>query len=110
MAGVIEWVVFGVVLAIHSLLAAVITRFFRIRMRTQAGWAIYTALVAPFVLLVTTLIAAGPLGIGPPLGGPSVALAVMIALPVTVGVTLDLLYVPAPEEYDLPEPDETPRD
>lgn len=110
MASLVEWALFGVVLVGHTLLAAVTTRFFRIRMRTRWGWAIYTALVTPFVLFVSTLIATGPLSIGPSLGDPALALAVMIAVPVALGVTLDLLYVPPPEEYDLPEPDSEPRE
>jgi hypothetical protein len=106
MATLVELVLFGVVLAVHTLLAAVTTRFFRIRMKTQWGWVVYTALLTPLLLLTTTLITTGVLGIGPNLGSPGVAVAVMIGVPLALGFTIDLLYVPAPEEYDLPEPKE----
>lgn len=103
MATVVELVLFGVVLAVHTLLAAVATRFFRLRMKTQWGWVIYTLLVTPVLLFVTTLLTTGALGIGPDLGGPGIAIAVMIGVPLALGFTIDLLYVPAPEEYDLPD-------
>lgn len=107
MTTAVGWVVFLLALAGQSLLAAVVTRFFRIRMRTVWGQWLYALLATPFVLLFTTLILTGPLGVGPPLGGAVTALAVMIGVPLTLGVTLDLLYVPAPEEYELPANDST---
>jgi hypothetical protein len=45
----------------------------------------------------------GVLGIGPNLGDPVAALAVMVGMPLALGFTVDTLYVPPPEEYDLPE-------
>lgn len=103
MATVAELVLFGVVLVVQTLLAAVSTRFFRIRMKTRWGWVIYTAMLTPLLLFVVTLIATGVLGIGPDLGSPGLAIAVTIGVPLALGFTLDLLYVPPPEEYDLPD-------
>ena len=103
MATVVEWVLFGVVLAGQTLVAAVATRFFRIRMETSWGWVIYTTLLTPVLLLAVTLVTTGALGIGPDLGGPGVAVAVMVGVPLALGFTIDLLYVPPPEEYDLPD-------
>ncbi|MEZ3114477.1 hypothetical protein RYH80_00860 [Halobaculum sp. MBLA0147] len=103
MATVAELVLFGVVLVVQTLLAAVSTRFFRIRMKTRWGWVIYTAMLTPLLLFVVTLITTGVLGIGPDLGSPGLAIAVTIGVPLALGFTLDLLYVPPPEEYDLPD-------
>lgn len=103
MASVVELALFGVVLVGQTLLAAVATRFFRIRMKTSWGWVVYTALLTPVLLFVVTLITTGALGIGPDLGSPGVALAVTVAVPLALGFTIDLLYVPPPEEYDLPD-------
>ena len=103
MASVVELVLFGVVLIVQTLLAAVATRFFRIRMKTSWGWVVYTALLTPLLLFVVTLVTTGALGIGPDLGGPGVALAVTVGVPLALGFTIDLLYVPPPEEYDLPD-------
>ena len=93
-----------VVLGVHALVAAVMTRFFRIRLSTDWGTVVYTRLFVPVVLFVLTQLFTGILGIGPNLGSPATVLAVMVGLPLAVGVTVDVLYMRSPEEYDLPEP------
>ena len=103
MATVLNLLLFGVVLAAHTLGAAVMVRFFRIRLNTQVGAAVYAALVIPVVLLVSTLMFTGVLGIGLDLGSPQAVLGVMIGVPLVLGATIDLLYVPSPEEYELPD-------
>ncbi len=103
MATTLDFLLFGLVLVGQTLLAAVATRFFRLRMETRWGWVLYTLLITPVVLLATTLLASGFLNIGPDLGGRSVALAVMIGIPLALGFTIDVLYIPPPEEYELPE-------
>lgn len=101
MASLIALTLAAVVLVIHTLIAAVLARFFRIRLNTQWGWVTYTLVVTPFVLTVTTLVAGAVI---PPLfDGPALLLATFVGLPLALGFTIDLLYVPAPEEYDLPE-------
>ncbi|MFB6305146.1 MAG: hypothetical protein ABEH47_08260 [Haloferacaceae archaeon] len=98
---VVELVLTGVVLAAHTLLAAVMTRFLRIRMNTRWGAVVYTLLLVPVVLTVTTLLF-GQLPLVP-LGDPATVVAVMVGMPLALGFTIDVLYVPAPEEYDLPD-------
>jgi hypothetical protein len=93
-----------VVLGVHALVAAVMTRFFRIRLSTDWGTVVYTLLFVPVVLFLLTQLFTGILGIGPNLGSPATVLAVMVGLPLAVGVTVDVLYMRSPEEYDLPEP------
>ena len=88
----------------NTLVAAVMTRFFRIRLSTDWGTVVYTLLFVPVVLFVLTQLFTGVLGIGPNLGSPATVLAVMVGLPLAVGVTVDVLYMRPPEEYDLPEP------
>lgn len=100
---VVELLLTGVVLAVHTLIAAVMTRYFRIRMHTRWGAVLYTLLLVPLALVVTTLVFSGPLAIGVNLGGPATALAVMVGMPLVLGFTIDVLYVPPPEEYDLPD-------
>ncbi|MFA9518204.1 hypothetical protein ACERIT_13480 [Halopenitus sp. H-Gu1] len=106
MASIVGVLAFLVVLGIHTLLAAVITRYLRLRLSTIWGTAIYVAFLVPVVLLISTLVFSGPLGIGVDLGTPTAVLAVMILLPGTLGVAIDVLYVEHPDEYDLPEPTE----
>jgi hypothetical protein len=103
MATVVNLVLFGVVLAVHTLIAAVMVRFFRIRLKTRWGAAVYAAALIPVVLLATTLVFTGVFGIGVDLGSPAAVLGVMIGMPLTLGATIDVLYVPSPEEYELPE-------
>lgn len=103
MVSVINLVLFGVVLVFHTLVAAVMTRFFRVRLKTRWGAMLYAVVLIPLVLFTTTLVFSGVLGIGINLGSPVTALGVMIGMPLALGYTIDVLYVPPPEEYDLPE-------
>lgn len=95
--------VFGAIVVGHALLAAVLTRFFRLRLDTQFGWVLYAMTLIPVVLFISTLIFTGLLQIGPNLGSPTVVFGVMIGLPLALGLTLDLLYVAQPDEVDLPD-------
>lgn len=106
MATVVDFVLLGAVVGIHTLLAAVLTRFFRIRLETQWGSAIYALVLIPVVLVVGTLFFTGVLGIGGGITFQSRALilAVLVGLPMALGVTIDVLYMTPPEEYELPEP------
>jgi heme/copper-type cytochrome/quinol oxidase subunit 1 len=101
---VVELVLTGVVLGVHALVAAVMTRYFRIRLSTDWGAVVYTLLFVPVVLFLLTQVFTGVLGIGPNLGSAVTVLAVMVGLPLAVGVAVDVLYMRPPEEYDLPEP------
>ena len=103
MLSIIGLVLFGIVLVGHTLIAAVCTRFFRLRLETQIGWVIYSLTLVPVVLVASTLVVSGVLGIGPDLGSPVVVFGVMIGLPLAVGITLDLLYVAQPDEVELPD-------
>ena len=104
MVSVVGLLVFGAVLVVHTLIAAVLTRFFRLRLKTQWGYVVYSFAIIPVALLVTTLIFFGvfPIGAGLNLDTPTL-LGAAIGLPLALGFTIDTLYVPAPEEYDLPE-------
>lgn len=92
-----------VVVAINTAIAAVGTRFFRVRMSTRWGAAIYTALLVPAAFFVTTLALTGALGLG---GGVFTdlgsTLAVTWGYPFAIGVTIDLYWMPAPNELDTP--------
>jgi len=104
MVSVVGLVLFAAVLLVHTLIAAVLTRFFRLRLKTQWGYVVYSFAIIPVALLVTTLIFFGvfPIGANLNLDTPTL-LGAAIGLPLALGFTIDTLYVPAPEEYDLPE-------
>ena len=103
MVSIIGLGLFGGILIGHTLLAAVLTRFFRLRLDTQFGWVIYVLTLIPVILFISTLVFTGLLQIGPNLGSPTVVFGVMIGLPIAVGLTLDLLYVAQPDEVELPD-------
>ncbi|RLM57049.1 hypothetical protein DVK02_04420 [Halobellus sp. Atlit-31R] len=104
MVSVVGLVLFGAVLVVHTLLAAVLTRFFRLRLQTQWGYVVYSFVLIPVALLVTTLIFFGVLPIGAGLNlGATALLGAAIALPLALGFTIDTLYIPAPDELDLPD-------
>ncbi|MCL9816470.1 hypothetical protein [Natronocalculus amylovorans] len=103
MLSVISAILFIGVLALHTVIAAVMTRFFRIRLETTWGWIFFTVFFIPVVLLISTLLFTGVFQIGVDLGAPSVAAGVLIGLPLAVGFTIDVLYIPPPDEIELPE-------
>ncbi|MFC7202593.1 hypothetical protein ACFQJC_03645 [Haloferax namakaokahaiae] len=100
MVSVVSLVLMGVVILFHTLIAAVMTRFFRLRLSTQWGYIVYSLLLIPLVLFFSTLVFTGVLGIGVNLGSPAAAIGVMIGMPLVLGFTIDTLYVPPPEEYE----------
>jgi len=102
MATILDVGLMAVVFGANTVLAAVLTRFFRLKLHTQWGSALYTAFIVPVVLVVTT-IATFSLGVGVDLGSTGAVLGLMIGLPMALGVSIDMLYVTPPEEYELPE-------
>lgn len=93
----------AVLVVIQTALAAVLIRFFRIRLSTRWGSLLYAVVLVPLALLVTTLVFSGLLGLGPDLGGPTAVVFLMIGVPLAIGLTIDYIWMPAPEEVELPE-------
>ena len=87
----------------HTLVAAVLTRYFRIALDTRGGAAVFTVTGIPIVLVGSTYVFSGLLGLGPELGSPAIVLTLLIAVPVGLGALIDVLYVPPPGEVELPE-------
>ncbi|MFC7174662.1 hypothetical protein ACFR97_15095 [Haloplanus litoreus] len=102
MATLLDVALMAVVFVGNTLVAAVMTRFFRIQLHTRWGTVVYTALLVPVVLVITTIVAFS-LGVGVDLGSAGAVLGLMVGLPMALGVTIDVLYVPAPDEYELPD-------
>ena len=89
--------------AAHTLVAAVLTRYFRIALDTRGGVAVFTLTGIPVVLLASTYVFSGLLGLGPGLGSPAIVLTLLVAVPVGLGALVDVLYVPPPDDVELPE-------
>ena len=96
-------VVVGVLVGLHTLAAAVGTRLLRVRLTTAWGPVVLALTLLPILLVASTLAVGGGLGIGPDLGSPAVALFVLVAVPLGLGMAIDYLWMPAPEDVELPE-------
>lgn len=100
LAGVL---VVGILVAVHTAIAAIATRLLRVRLTSAWGPVVFSLLLVPVLLVASTLVVSGGLGLGADLGGPSVALFVLVAVPMGLGLAIDYLWMPAPEEVELPE-------
>lgn len=95
---------FLVVIVVNTAVAAVLARFFRLRLKTRIGAAIYTTVLVPVVFVLTTLVLGGVLGFGGEgLADTGTALILVWVLPFTLGYSIHLFWMPPIEEVELPE-------
>jgi hypothetical protein len=87
------------IVAVQTAIAALLTRLFRVRLESWWGPVVFAVVVIPIVLTLTTLV----LGrVGPDLGSRDTVVFVMIGVPIALGLTIDYVWMPAPEEVELP--------
>jgi len=103
MVSVLALVGLVVVVGLNTAIAAVATRFLRIRLNTGWGTAIYVVLVVPFLLLVSTIVLTGILGLGAGLGDRTASIVVAFVIPAVVGISLDVFWMPHPDDVELPD-------
>jgi ABC-type transport system involved in cytochrome c biogenesis permease component len=94
----------AVIVLVHTAIAAVGARYFRITLSTRWGSVLYTVVLIPLVYVVTTL-ALGALGLGSGAFDDAGQLIVVTwAFPFFLGWSIDLFWIPAPEELeDVPD-------
>jgi len=92
-----------VIVVVNTAVAALTTRFLRVRMATEWGTAVYVVSIVPVLELALTLVLSGVFGLGSNLGSPIAALAIVIVLPLALGVAFDYFWMPAPDEVELPD-------
>jgi hypothetical protein len=109
MVSSLELLGLALIVLVHAAVAALGTRFFRVRLRTRVGSAVFAVTVLPVVLVALTLVFGGVLGIGPNLGSPGTVLGVTVLGPLVLGVAFDYFWMPAPGETDLPAGQEQSR-
>lgn len=85
----------GLVIVIQTAIAAILTRFFRLRLTTRVGTGIFIGGAIPFMLLLSTLVLTGILGLGVDLGDRETALFLLILVPFVIGITIDYVWMPA---------------
>lgn len=99
MVSVLGVVFILIAVSVQTVLAALLTRLFRVRLDTSWGAVVFAVVIIPVVLTLTTLL----LGrIGPDLGSRGTVIFVMIGVPTALGFTIDYVWMPAPEEVELP--------
>ncbi|MFB6228790.1 MAG: hypothetical protein ABEH88_09570 [Halobacteriales archaeon] len=88
-----------ITVVVQTAIAALLTRLFRVRLDTSWGAVVFAITIIPVALTLTTLL----LGrVGPDLGSRGTAIFVMIGVPTALGFTIDYVWMPAPEEVELP--------
>jgi hypothetical protein len=107
MVGVVGIIGLLLILFVNSAISALATRFFRVRLDTRWGSGVYVALCIPLVLLAVTMVLSGVFRLGPNLGSPAAVVGLTIVLPMTLGVTFDYVWMPSPDDVDLPEQQDT---
>jgi hypothetical protein len=93
----------AVILLVNTAAVALLTRFFRVRLHTTWGGAIYSVALSPVALVVLTLFLSGVLGLGPDLGSAAAVVLLVMVLPMALGLSFDYFWMPDPEEVDLPQ-------
>lgn len=91
-----------VLVGLNTVIAAVLTRLFRVRLETRWGGVLYTLVLTPVVLLLATLVI-GSLTFMPNLGSTNAVLGVAVFLPLTLGIAFDYVWMPAPEDVEVPD-------
>lgn len=94
----------GVIVLVHTAIAAFGARFFRVTLQTRWGSILYTAILIPLVYAVTTLVL-GAMGLGAGAFDSTGSLFVVTwAFPFFLGWSIDLFWLPPPEQLEeLPE-------
>lgn len=103
MVSVVDVVGLFVIVGVNAAVAALVTRFLRVRLNTDWGSALYVLLLTPIPMVATTLLLSGGLGLGPDLGSRYAAFGVAILVPMALGVAFDVFWMPAPDEVDVPD-------
>ncbi|MFB6143560.1 MAG: hypothetical protein ABEJ30_09495 [Halorientalis sp.] len=91
------------IVGVNATIAALATRFFRVRLSTRWGSALYAVLLTPLPMVATILVVSGALGLGTNLGDRNAVFGVAILLPLTLGIAFDFFWMPAPAEVDVPD-------
>ena len=103
MVSVLGLVGLAVIVVVHTAIAAVVTRLLRVRLESRWGPVVYAVLLIPVALVVSTLVLSGVLGLGSNVGDARTALFLLVAVPLALGVTIDYVWMPAPDEVELPD-------
>jgi len=102
MVSVVDLLGLLVIVGVNAALAALMTRFFRVRLDTDWGPVVFALLIEPVVLTVVVLILSGVVGLGGNLGSAALVFGITVVLPMALGVAFDYFWMPAPDDVELP--------
>lgn len=102
MATLVDVVGLLVIVGVNTAVAALMTRFFRVRLDSRWGPIVFSLFLTPIALLVLTLLLGGVANLGFDLGSGGAVVAVAIVLPLALGIAFDYFWMPSPEEVELP--------
>ena len=102
MVSVVDVVGLLVIVGINAGAAALMTRFFRVRLDTDWGPVVFALLIEPVVLTLLVLVLSGVLGLGGNLGSAGLVFGITVVLPMALGVAFDYFWMPAPDDVELP--------
>ena len=102
MVSVVDVVGLLVIVAINAGAAALMTRFFRVRLDTDWGPVVFALTIEPVVLTLLVLVLSGVLGLGGNLGSAGLVFGITVVLPMALGVAFDYFWMPAPDDVELP--------
>ncbi|MFB6138275.1 MAG: hypothetical protein ABEJ42_08080 [Halobacteriaceae archaeon] len=86
-------------IAANAAVAAVATRFYRMRFATRWALVAYTAVTLPIVYVVTTIVVLGAVGAGTDVTLPrDLILTYGWALPAVLGVAFEVFWMAPPDE------------
>jgi len=91
-----------IIVGVNAAVAALMTRFFRVRLDTEWGPLVFAMTITPVVLVVLTQVLSA-VGLGFDLGSAGTVVGVAVVLPLALGIAFDYFWMPAPEEVELPE-------
>lgn len=89
----------AVIVGVHTVIASVLVRFFRLRLDTRGGMVVFSLFLVPIVLAFSLLFF-GQLPIFGTIDRGTVLL-VTILMPLLLGFAIDLFWMPSPEEVEL---------
>lgn len=101
MASVLAFAVLAAVVGVHTVVAAVATRLLRVRLSSRWGPVVFAAAIVPVVLVLSTMVVSGVLGLGPNLGDARTVVFALVVLPTVLGVAFDYVWMPPPEIAEL---------
>ncbi|MFB6103533.1 MAG: hypothetical protein ABEJ57_00415 [Halobacteriaceae archaeon] len=97
---------FLLAVAVHTAIAVVGVRFLRVRLGTAWAPFVYAVVFIPIVYVPTTILFGGVLGAGGATVDPGTLFAVLFVLPLALGLSIDLFWLPAPEAVEVPATEE----